>query len=248
MSLKNSIINPFSFELLLKHSNKREQKKLSKRVEKLFKGFSKESLDKINILSRIYSADYNMDEMEPYTISNREVHIIRHEYQINRALKEINSVSYIGFDTEQRPTFKRGEKQNPISIIQIATGESIYIFQMIYIKNSEPILNILMNDSIKKIGFGLKNDIKEFHRQFKIDIKNLLDLSTLTKEIFNTKHPMGAKTAVATFMNKKLQKSRKTVMSNWEQSNLTENQIKYASEDVSAPYDVYEILKRLSFT
>lgn len=248
MSLKNSIIDPFSFNLLQKHTSKREYKKLSKRINKLFNGFSRETLYKVEMLSRIHDPDYNVNELPDYTITNRKIHIIRHEHQINKAIKEIINSEYIGFDTEQRPTFKRGEKQKPISIIQIATKESVYIFQMKYIKNINPVLDLMSSDHIQKIGFGLKNDIKEFQRQYNIEIKNLLDLSVLTKEVFNTKHPMGAKTAVAIFIGQKLKKSRKTVMSNWENNNLNDSQIKYASEDVTAPYDVYEILKCLSFT
>lgn len=247
MSLENSIINKFSYILLQKHTTSRESKKLNRRVKKLFSGFSKETLFKVEVLSRLYDPDYNMEELEPYTIQDRKIHIIRHEHQINRAIKEIKGSDYIGFDSEQRPTFKRGEKQKPVSIIQMATKEHIYIFQMGFIKDSGPILNILINANIKKVGFGLKNDIKEFKRQFDIEIDNILDLSSFTKELFNTKHPLGAKTAVGIFLEKKLQKSKKTVMSNWENNRLTENQIKYAAEDVTAPFDVYDFLNTLSF-
>lgn len=179
------------------------------------------------------------EHLDEYNIGNRKIVIIKNDKDILKAVNDIRNSKYIGFDTEQKPTFNRGERQNEISIIQIATSNHIYLFQMLFLKNIKPITDIISDPDIRKIGFDLKNDNREFLKQFKIIPQNIYDLSIVIKKNFFHKNQIGVKSAVALFMDKKIIKSKKTVLSNWENENLTPNQIKYATEDATAPYDIY---------
>lgn len=242
MNKRNSIIDVNRLELLQKFCTTKESTKLNKRINNLFKGFSKESLKLIELLDRFNNPKFSSDSFEKYTIGNRRLYIIRKPAQIRKAIKEISKQQYVGFDTEQRPTFKKGEKQKDISIIQIATKDSCYIFQMYFIQNKDSIIDIISNNSIKKVGFDLRNDYKEMTKQYNIQPHNIFDLSPFMKSELLHKHQIGVKNSVALFLQKKMQKSKRVVLTNWESDNLTESQIKYASEDATAPYDIYEYI------
>lgn len=242
MNYKNSIIDINRLELLLKFCSTKESKQLKKRVDNLYKGFSKDSLALVELLDRFNNPRFSYDTFENYTIGTRKLYILRKPHQIKKAVKEISKEEFIGFDTEQRPTFNKGEKQKDISIIQIATKETCYIFQMNYIKDKSSIIGLIANRDIKKVGFDLRNDYKELSKQFNITPENIFDLSPFMKNALLHKHKIGVKNSIALFLLKKMQKSKRVVLTNWENDNLTEPQIKYASEDATAPYDIFEII------
>jgi hypothetical protein len=56
-------------------------------------------------------------------------HYIRHHEEANNALHNLNSGVY-GFDLEWKPTFKRGQRENPVSLVQIANHEVILLLQI----------------------------------------------------------------------------------------------------------------------
>lgn len=240
MNKKEAILDINRLKLVLKHCTPKEVKKLNNRLNNLFNGFSPKSIKLITLLDKFNSTNINIEELPPYSIGNRKVSIIRKDSQVEKAVKEICKESFIGFDTEQKPTFRKGEKQKDISIIQMATKNNCYIFQMRFIKNKTLISQIISNKNIRKLGFGLKNDNKELIKQFNVHPANLFDISPFIKYELLHRHQIGAKAAVALFLDQKLNKSKKVVLSNWENDHLSDNQVKYASEDATAPYDVYE--------
>lgn len=240
MNKKNSIIDVKRLELILKFCSPKESNKLNKRLNNLFKGFSKESLKLVTLLERFNNPNFNSDLLEPYTIGQRKIYIIRKPAQVKKAVRELLKSEIIGFDTEQRPTFKKGEKQKEISIIQMATKEGCYIFQMCFIQDKSSIIEIIANKGIKKVGFDLRNDYKELTKQFGIQPQNIFDLSPFMKNELRHKNQIGVKNSVSLILLKKMQKSKKVALTNWENDNLTEQQIKYASEDATAPFDIYE--------
>ncbi len=240
MSNLNSIIDSRRLQLLLKHITEKEKKKLNKRLDSLYKGFESDSLQLIELLDRFNDANYSNDNLPHYTIGNRDLVIVNNDKMVSKAVNDILTEKFIGFDTEQRPTFNRGEKQKDISIIQIATKNYCYIIQTKFINNLKPVINIISNKNVIKVGFDLKNDDKEMRSQWGIIPQNIFDLSPFMKNGFLHRNQIGVKNTVALILEQKMQKSKKTAMSNWEHNELTTNQIKYASEDATAPYDVYK--------
>lgn len=163
------------------------------------------------------------------------------------AIKSMKTTPYIGFDSEQKPTFKKGEKSHGISIIQLANESDCYICQIKQITNIKPILALLEDDKVIKVGTGLKGDKDELYNQFKIKLRSTIDL----EEVFNklsAKQAIGAKRSASIFLNKNLQKSKRMSRSNWENKELSAGQIKYAAEDATVVYDVLSsIIKQYPF-
>ena len=70
---------------------------------------------------------------------------------------ELAYATVLGFDTESKPTFNKGEVQTGPHLIQLATLEKAYLFQVSpeIIQFLKPIFE---NPKQLKVGFGLKND------------------------------------------------------------------------------------------
>jgi len=163
-------------------------------------------------------------------------------------MNSIQVAPFIGFDSEQKPTFKKGEVSNGVSLIQLASKSKCYLIQIKQIKNLKPLIDILENDKIIKIGTGLKNDNKSLFKQFGLRLKSTIDLESVFKKL-SSKKQIGAKKAALIILNENLQKSKNMSRSNWENKKLSTGQIKYASEDATVVYDVMnKMIEQYPFT
>ena len=182
-----------------------------------------------------------------YTIGNRTVETINTTELLNIAMSEITQIPFISFDSEQKPTFKKGEKSNGISLIQLATKTKCYLIQIKQIENIQSLIDILEDKNIIKIGTGLKGDNEALFKEFKLRLRSTIDLETIFKKL-SSKNQVGAKKAASIILGQKLQKSKNMSRSNWENKELTTGQIKYATEDATVVYDVMiQILKQYPF-
>jgi len=89
----------------------------------------------------------------------------------------------LGFDMEWKPEYSRGE-QNPIALIQLATDTEVMLFHLPSMSFRIPtcLKNLLEDPKIKKIGFGLSEDMKKLCSQ-KISVKASYDLDLLIKSL-----------------------------------------------------------------
>ena len=183
------------------------------------------------------SSNIESDFQTPYTIGNRTIEVINTCEQLKESMNSIALLPFIGFDSEQKPTFKKGETSNGVCLIQLATASKCYLIQIKQIKNLKPLINLLENEKIIKIGTGLKGDNEALFRQFNLRLKSTIDLEDVFKKL-SSKNQIGAKKAASIILNEKLQKSKNISRSNWENKEFSDGQIKYASEDATVVYDV----------
>jgi len=182
-----------------------------------------------------------------YNIGSRTIEIINNSKQLESAMNSISKTPFIGFDSEQKPIFKKGQASHGISIVQLATQSKCYLIQIKQIRNLKPLINILEDASIIKIGTGLKGDNEALFRQFKLRLKSTVDLENVFKKL-SAKNQIGAKKAALIILDKNLQKSKNMSRSNWENKKLSDGQIKYAAEDATVVYDVMDkIIEKYSF-
>ena len=184
--------------------------------------------DTTNISSELQSA---------YTIANRTIEIINTSKQLEQAMREIQINPFISFDSEQKPTFKKGEASHGVSLIQLASKSKCYLIQMKQIRNIKPLVKLLENEKIIKIGTGLKGDKSSLFKEFNLRLKSTIDLEDVFKKL-SAKNQIGAKKAAFIILNEKLLKSKNMSRSNWENEDLSIGQVKYASEDACVVYDV----------
>ena len=153
------------------------------------------------------------------------------------AYAALMSADVIGFDTESKPIFFKGQHSDGPHLIQLATDTQVFLFPVVQTFFTEPAKAVLESKQILKVGFGLSDDNKRLHAKLGITPANILDLSRAMRE---SKHrEMGAKAAVAKYFGMKLQKSKKTSTSNWAMPKLSERQLQYAADDAQVALLVY---------
>jgi RNA polymerase sigma factor for flagellar operon FliA len=155
-----------------------------------------------------------------------------------RALAALLAAPVIGFDTESKPTFLKGEVSTGPHLVQLATDEHVYLFPVVFAANHEVLRRILAAPDVLKVGFGLGNDRSALRSRLGIELNNVLDLG---EELRGPGHrgTVGAKVAVAHYFGQKFQKSKKVGTSNWASSRLSDRQLLYAANDAHVALQLY---------
>jgi RNA polymerase sigma factor for flagellar operon FliA len=194
------------------------------------------------------------DDLPPYEgIALADVRLVRSRQDADGALAALLASDAIGFDTESKPTFQKGEQSTGPHLVQLATDQHAYLFQigarLIHapsgsvdaappaVTGIDVLRAVLESPAILKVGFGLGDDLRRLRAKLGIETRNVLDLSTALRR--GERNALGAKTAVAHFFGQRLQKSRKITTTNWALPRLTDKQILYAADDAHVALRIY---------
>ena len=179
--------------------------------------------------------------LPPYDgIGMSHVRMVKSAADADAALQALLNADVLGFDTESKPTFQKGEVSTGPHLVQLATDDDAYLFQIGAIAGAEELRvlkAVLESPTILKVGFGLLDDIKRLRSKMGIETVHVLDLSTAMRR--NEKNPLGAKTAVARHFGQALQKSKRITTTNWAMPRLSDKQILYAADDAHVALKLY---------
>jgi ribonuclease D len=176
--------------------------------------------------------------LPPYDgISLDDVRIVKTDRDTADALAVLSRADVLGFDTESKPTFLKGEVSTGPHLVQLATDEAAYLFQIGAAPAVELLKAVLESDTILKVGFGLSDDVKRLRAKLGIEARHVLDLSTALRR--GERNTLGAKTAVARYFGQRLQKSKRITTTNWALPRLSEKQILYAADDAHVALRIY---------
>lgn len=163
--------------------------------------------------------------MEPISFQG-PITVVDNISKAEEALDKLFAAKCIGFDTESRPAFFKGQKF-PVSIIQLATNEEAFIFQLKYVRFAGRLVELLSDESIIKVGVGVQDDIRRLNELCKFRHGGFFDLSAEMKRKGVVQS--GARALTARYLGRKLVKSSQKT--NWAVSRLTERQLEYAATD-----------------
>ena len=102
-------------------------------VENVLKDIFEKGSYELKSLIKLFNLMDNSIESDlqvPYTIGNRTIEIINTSEQLEKSMNEISLTPFIGFDSEQKPTFKKGETSHGICLVQLATVSKCYLIQI----------------------------------------------------------------------------------------------------------------------
>lgn len=146
-----------------------------------------------------------------------------------------------GFDTESKPTFRVGEVSDGPHVIQLATVDRAWVFQL-HDPDCRAVTSQLMAHSGSvKAGFGLGDDRKRIISKLGVEPAGVMELNTVFQQRGYRKD-MGVKGAVAVLFNQRFIKSKKAATSNWANVRLSESQLVYAANDAYAAIRVFHAL------
>lgn len=181
--------------------------------------------------------------MDPFIgLGLNAIHLVTTPREAETALDDLLRHPAVGFDTESKPTFRKGQLSEGPHVLQFATQHKAYIFQTCTAPCVPEIARILESSHIAKVGFGLNEDINRIAAKLKIDPQSIIDLDH-TFHTLGQKNSVGTKTAIAMLFNKRMTKSRKATTSNWSNRTLSEKQLLYAANDAYAAIAAYAALK-----
>lgn len=154
------------------------------------------------------------------------------------ALAYLRKESIVGFDTETKPSFRKGHT-NSVALIQVSTLDHCFLFRLKKLGFVEELKAFMEDRSVKKIGLSLHDDFLVLSRVMEFEPGGFIDLQSFVKK-FGI-HDISLQKIYGIIFNERISKSQR--LSNWEASNLSESQQNYASIDAWACLRIYNYLK-----
>jgi len=170
-----------------------------------------------------------------------KIYVVDHPDSFNEARQDLAYESILGFDTETRPSFRKGHK-NKVSLIQLSTDDLACLFRINKIGIPKELIDILADPEIIKVGVAVHDDLRFLKKVKKFNPEGFIDLQNFVKD-FGIKSS-GLKKLTAIILGFRI--SKRQQVTDWEADVLTEAQQVYAATDAWVCRQIYEKLIRIN--
>ena len=179
-------------------------------------------------------------DLLPLSMFEGKIHLVQSVEQITAAVDYLKKQPILGFDTETRPSFKKGQI-HPVALLQLSTSDEAFLFRVNHIGISPGLVKVLSSPAILKIGAAIHDDIKVLQRIAPFKPNGFIDLQDMAKtyRIEN----LSLKKLAGIVLGVRISKSQR--LTNWEATILTEQQQIYAATDAWIAHEIYVRLSRL---
>ena len=140
----------------------------------------------------------------------------------------------LGFDTETRPTFRKGEYYPP-ALIQLATPERVCLFRICKTESFEPLRSLLEAERPLKAGVGIRDDVKELRAVEAFEPGGFVEIADITAKLGYENR--GLRPLAALLLGGRISKAAQ--VSNWARAKLDDKQIRYAATDAWISLELY---------
>lgn len=168
-----------------------------------------------------------------------EIVLVDNMEKFHQAMKTLKKHKLVGFDTETRPSFRKGESY-PISLLQIATEDQCFLFRLNMIQFPEELKKYLSKLSVKKIGLALHDDVIGLQELQQFKARNYTDIQSIVNQYGIME--LSLQKVFAILFQGKISKRQR--LSNWERNELTDAQMRYAATDAWATLMIYKELQK----
>ena len=169
-----------------------------------------------------------------------KIQVLYTEDRAEQAARQLLRHSMLGFDTETKPVFRKGQKQNPIALIQLSTEDTAYLFRVNEMVMPHSLRKVLESPEILKIGQALKHEIMTMKKEFGVEGRGFVDLLDIAHKIDTG--PKSVRGLSALFLGIRI--SKRMQVTNWERQRLSEKQKRYAATDAWTCLEIYRKLKQ----
>lgn len=183
-----------------------------------------------------YLRQISREEMNALPIRRYEgeIHLVESAEMLNRAAEDILGESAVGFDTETRPAFRKGESHLP-ALAQVATSRAVYLFPLQRLDCSHLLAQLLGEPRIVNAGVALADDLRQLKQLFHFEAAAALDLGHVARR--HGLKQTGLRNLTGIFLGTRIPKGTKTT--NWAARRLTPQQVAYAATDAWACRELY---------
>lgn len=159
--------------------------------------------------------------------------------ELEHAVDFLSRHPLIGFDTETKPSFSRGQIHK-VALLQLSTDDICFLIRLNELGLPQILVELLNNIDIKKVGLSLRDDFKALRRRAPIDADSFIDLQDVVLDYGIQDQSL--QKIYAILFGKRISKSQR--LSNWEATELTQAQQLYAATDAWACHQIYHKLKQ----
>jgi len=154
------------------------------------------------------------------------VTVVADAREVPAAVEYLRDETLLGFDTESRPSFRRGDN-HPVALLQLAGAERVYLFQLHALDELAPPYALLSDPQVRKAGVAIRDDIRKLQELSPFPPANFVEISDISRglEINNT----GLRSLSAIFLGFRVSKGAQ--VTNWARRDLSDAQISYAATD-----------------
>lgn len=159
------------------------------------------------------------------------------------ALSTLSKCQAVGFDTETRPSFTRGERHS-VALIQISSDNECFLFRLNCLGGMPGELkDFLENPNIIKIGLSLRDDFGAINRVCDAHPAGFIDIQALVPRYGIGELSLSKIYGIV--FGQRISKSQR--LTNWEASELSESQQQYAAIDAWACLNLWRKLNTDGF-
>jgi ribonuclease D len=158
--------------------------------------------------------------------------------KLAEAVNELQKEKLLGFDTETKPSFKKGIIHK-VALLQLATQDSCFLFRLHLTGLPDSLMSILSNPNITKIGIALRDDFSGLRKWNNTKPQGFVDIQQEIHKVGIVE--LSLQKIYAILFARRISKNQR--LSNWESDELSEAQQHYAAIDAWACLDIYHEIK-----
>ena len=192
----------------------------------------------------MYPERITKDEVNELPLLKYEgpIALIEKEDDYKKAVAELRKASVIGFDTETKPAFKKGQSFN-VALIQMAIPGIVFLIRLNLLGLRDGLVAIFENPDIRKVGISIRDDVIDLQKINAFQPQNVFEINDAAAEIGIVNQ--GVRNLSAIILESRISKSQQT--SNWENPVLHPKQQVYAATDAWVCLEIYNKLLRQGF-
>lgn len=170
------------------------------------------------------------------------IYVVDKLSMVNSAIRILRKYDIVGFDTETRPSFKKGQRYK-VSLVQLSTPNECFLFRLNKIGMPAALQQYLEDVNQLKVGLSVHDDFNSLNRLVKIAPSGFVDMQDLARE--NHISDISLQKIYAILFGERISKGQQ--LSNWEAENLSEAQQRYAAIDAWACINIFSYFNSTKF-
>ncbi|MDE6098003.1 MAG: 3'-5' exonuclease domain-containing protein 2 [Muribaculaceae bacterium] len=175
----------------------------------------------------------------PYARFPGQITVIDSVDGVRQALRALRRCGVVGFDTETRPSFRRGHTHK-VALMQLSTDDRCFLLRLNKTGVSRALCNFLQDPSTVKVGLSMHDDFNVLRRSVpELQPQGFIELQAYVKR-FHIKD-ISLQKIYAILFGEYMPKNQR--LTNWEAEELTTHQQAYAAMDAWACLRIYKYLK-----
>ena len=163
--------------------------------------------------------------------------------ETERAVRFLLDQPLLGFDTETRPSFMRGQL-NVVSLLQVSTEDTCFLFRLHHTGFTPALRQLLEDTTVTKVALSWHDDVNSLHRLGDFQPGTFIDLQNMVHDLGI--NDISLQKLYANLFGQKI--SKRQQLSNWDADILNDKQKLYAATDAWACLKMYQELVRLKET